>query len=653
MNNIPPKKLWTPTDSWIRNSHLEDYRRWLTDHCGLHFTTYDDMWQWSISETSAFWRSIYDFFQVIDHGAPAYVRGDEPMPDTTWFAGSRVNYAEHIFRQATSAYPAILFQSEGSPVRAISWSQLNEQVTAVAGFLRSRGVVPGDRIVAFIPNIPEATIGFLAASAIGAVWSGCSPDFGSKGVLERFRQISPKVLLTVDGYRYGGRTFDRKETVMEMTGQLATLSLIIEIPFIQSERFLSGSVLWQEVVTFRAEALSFEPVPFDHPLWVLYSSGTTGQPKAIVHGHGGALLEHLKYIHFHNDVHIGERFFWYTTTGWMMWNYLQATLLAGATIVLYDGSPAYPDLDVLWQMAEKLSIRHFGTSAPYLMACEKQSLNPGQHYDLSALRSVSSTGAPLPKEGFEWVYSHVKTNVWLCSMSGGTDVCSAFVGGCPSEPVYAGEIQRRALGCAMQAWDDAGAEVINEVGEMVIVQPMPSMPLFFWNDSDKKRYIESYFEIYPGVWRHGDWLLITERNTLMIKGRSDATLNRQGIRIGTAEIYQSVQQLTEIRDSLIVDLQLKDGRNFMPLFVVLTPDTPWSEELIARINSRLRSDFTPRHVPDAVFVVPDIPYTISGKKLETPIKRLLMGAAPEQSVNMGTVKNPESLSFFLNLAKNL
>ncbi len=643
-----PPLLWQPRSETIEQSNLAAFQAWLREHRHLHFSDYDALWQWSVEHIDAFWQAIWEYFDVIAHEPYRYVRSDAPMPDTQWFAGAHLNYAEHIFRSKSPARPALIFQSERHARQELSWAELERQVAAFAQFLRNSGVEPGDRVVAYLPNVPAATIAFLATCSLGAIWSSTSPDFGAYSVVERFQQIAPKVLIAVDGYQYGGRAYDKRGAVRDIVGQLPTLEQVVLLPYLdeQAPSFIEGALRWEEVMATPAEALTFAPLPFDHPIWVLYSSGTTGIPKAITHSHGGVLLEHLKYLAFHNDVKPGEHFFWFSTTGWMMWNYVQAALLHGASLVLYDGSPGYPSLDVLWALAEAAPIHHFGTSAPYLVACRKHGLQPGQQHDLSALRSISATGAPLPPEGFAYVYASIKADLWLASMSGGTDVCTAFVGGVPTEPVYEGEIQRRALGCAMDSYDEEGRPLRGEVGEMVITEPMPSMPIYFWNDPGRQRYRESYFEMYPGVWRHGDWLLITPRNTLVILGRSDATLNRQGIRIGTAEIYRVVDQVAAVQDSLIVNLELEGGRHYMPLFVVMQPEQSLTDAVKQDIRSRLRRAYSPRHVPDEVIPVQAIPYTISGKKLEAPVKKILMGRPIDKAANPGSMHNPDSLAFF-------
>lgn len=652
MPDQQPTILWQPGDATRRQAHLTRYLQWLEKEKTLRFDDYNALWQWSVEQPAAFWESIWQYFSVAAHSPYKNVLSGLEMPGARWFEGATLNYAEHIFRMRDDGQPAILFQNERQALTAVTWQELERQVAAMAQFFRSSGIQKGDRVAAFLPNSPHAIVAVLAAMSIGAVWSSCSPDFGANSVADRFVQIEPRVLIAVDGYTYGGKSFDKRETVREICQALPSLQHVVFIPYLDGNarpEGLPGAVLWDEIMHRPgAGALHFEPLPFDHPVWILYSSGTTGIPKAITHSHGGNLLEHLKYLHFHNDVHPGERFFWYSTTGWMMWNFTLASLLAGATIVLYDGSPGYPTLNVLWELAEKSRITHFGTSAPFLVGCMKAGLSPKNDFDLSALRSIGSTGSPLPPEAFGWVYEHLKSEVWLSSMAGGTDVCTAWVGGNPLLPVYQGEIQCRCLGCAMDSWDEAGHPVPpGEVGEMVVTKPMPSMPVFFWNDPGGARYRSSYFEDYPGVWRHGDWLCITPRHTLVILGRSDATLNRQGVRIGTAEIYRALDKIPEIRDSLIVNIERPDGSDWMPLFVALQPGVPLDEPLKTRIRQTLRADYSPRHVPDEIVAVPDIPYTISGKKMETPVKKILQGKPPEKAYNPDSMRNPEAMEVFL------
>jgi acetoacetyl-CoA synthetase len=650
MKNTTPRILWQPTEVTKQNANLTHYFHWLQQNpnYGFHFQSYDEAWQWSVDNIEAFWVSLIEYFEVKTYSKSAKIlRG--PMPHAQWFEGMTLNYAEHVFRKANDTHPAILFQSETQPLTEISWQTLTQQVASFAHFLKENGVEKGDRVVGFLPNIPEATVALLATISIGAVWSSASPDFGASSVLERFGQIEPKILIAVNGYNYGGKSFDKSETVETLQNNIPSLLKTVVIPYFEGGKIdYRNSVLWSQTIDNQSVALSFTPVEFSHPMWVLYSSGTTGIPKAITHSQGGMLLEHLKYVHFHADVKHGERFFWFTTTGWMMWNFLNAALLGGATIVLYDGSPAYPKMHVLWQLVAEAKINHFGTSAAYILACMKAEVKPSD-FDLKILRGLGSTGSPLPPEGFDWIYEKVKSDVWLTSMSGGTDVCTAFVGGNPLLPVYEGEIQCRTLGCPIYAFDENGQALVNEVGEMVITKPMPCMPIYFWNDADFLKYKSSYFEEYEGIWRHGDWLKITERNTLVILGRSDATLNRQGIRIGTSEIYRSVENIHAVKDSLIINIEKDNGDSYMPLFIVLKEGFELTNDLKKLINQTLRQDYSPRHMPDVIIEVPDIPYTISGKKLELPVKKLLMGKALDKAVNLGSVRNPSALTFFKDL----
>ncbi len=651
-----PTLLWKPSPELLNGSNIARYLAWMAHEKGLNFEQYRDVWTWSIENIPAFWQSQWEYFDIKSHSPFRSVLEGAGMPGYKWFDGATLNYAEHVFRQKTTAHPAILFQNERQPLGEMSWAELEHQTAALAAHLKGCGVQQGDRVAAYLPNSPHAIVAALACMSIGAIWSSCSPDFGAASVADRFVQIQPKVLIAVDGYTYGGKPFDKRDTLRELCTLLPTVEQVIFIPYLDEHAKLNidKKVVDWSVAIAAATAATFTPLPFSHPVWVLYSSGTTGVPKAITHSHGGNLLEHLKYLHLHNDVRPGERFFWYSTTGWMMWNFTLAALLAGATIVLYDGSPGYPNLEVLWELAEKAPIHHFGTSAPFLAGCMKAGLSPGRQFDLQHLRSIGSTGSPLPPEAFGWVYDNVKPDVWLSSMAGGTDVCTAWVGGNPLLPVYQGEIQCRCLGCAMESWDEAGHPVpVGEVGEMVVTQPMPSMPVFFWNDPDGSKYRSSYFETYPGVWRHGDWLQITERDTLVILGRSDATLNRQGVRIGTAEIYRAVDKIADIRDSLIINLERPDGSDWMPLFVLLAPGAVLNDELKSRIGKALRSAYSPRHVPDDILEVSDIPYTISGKKMETPVKKILQRKPLDKAYNRDSMRNPEAMAYFIELANQL
>jgi len=657
MTNVPaPRLLWTPSQALQDSSNIRAYMRWLETTRGLRFATYDELWRWSVADLEAFWESLWEYFQIRSVTPYTRVLSSHTMPGARWFEGATLNYVEHVFRRATPDHPAALFQSERQPLTPISWADLERQVASVAAALRGLGVGPGDRVVGYVPNVPQALVAFLAAASLGAVWSSCSPDFGSPSVIDRFKQIEPKVLVAVDGYQYGGKPFDRRAVVAEIQAALPTLEATIFVPYLDPQAApagLSGRILaWEEALATPGE-LRYEPVPFEHPLWVLYSSGTTGLPKPIVQSQGGILIQHLKELHLHLNLKPGDRFFWYTTTGWMMWNLLIGGLLVGATVLLYDGSPAYPDMGALWRFAEESRMTFFGTSAGYITALMKSDVAPGRQYDLSALVGMGSTGSPLPPEGFEWVYAHVKSDLWLASISGGTDVCGCFIAGAPILPVYSGELQCRALGVNAQAYDTDGNSVIGVMGELVVTEPMPSMPIYFWNDPDGRRYRESYFEMYPGTWRHGDWVVINERGGVVIYGRSDSTINRQGVRMGSSEIYRVVEGLPEVLDSLVVDLEGLGGASYMPLFVVLREGVELDATLERKIKDAIRTALSPRHVPDAIFAVPDVPRTLSGKKLEVPVKKILMGVPVERAANPDSLRNPELLPFFVDLAAKL
>jgi acetoacetyl-CoA synthetase len=641
----------------VERATMTRYMRWLAAERGQPFDDYGALWEWSVTELEDFWASIWDFFEVQASAPYSKVLPERVMPGARWFEGAELNYAEHIFRGKRDADVAVQHASELRELDELRWGELREQVAAAAAGLRELGVDRGDRVVAYLPNIPETLVGFLATASIGAIWSSCSPDFGASSVADRFAQIEPKVLLCIDGYRYNGKDFDRRETVAGLVRGMPTIQHTIVIPYLEPAPKLPdarGATTWAQVLAAGQGAeLQFEQVPFDHPLWVLYSSGTTGLPKAIVQGHGGILLEHLKKLHLHLDAQDQDRIFWFTTTGWMMWNFLVGVLLTPASIVLYDGSPAQPDMDVLWDLAERTGMTCFGTSASYLAGCVKEGVEPASGRDLERLRSVGSTGSPLSPEGFEWVYQHVGRDTWLFSTSGGTDVCTAFVGGVPLLPVYSGELQGRALGAAVEAFDDQGNSVTDQVGELVITEPMPSMPLFFWGDEDGSRYRASYFEQFPGVWRHGDWIEITSRGTAVIYGRSDSTINRQGVRMGTSEIYRAVLAVPEVIDALVVDVPRPGTEGWMPLFVVLGPGADLDEELANTIKRRIREQCSPRHVPNDVFQVREVPRTLSGKVLEVPVKRILSGTPAEQAASRDSLANPESLDYFVDLAGRL
>jgi acetoacetyl-CoA synthetase len=631
---MTPPVLWTPPDSLLQRATLGAYRR------ERGFATYHELWRWSVDDLDGFWASIWDRFGVGERGETVLASREMGSPPTpVWFPGTLVNYAEHVFGGKDDRAVAIVAGGEDRDDVEWTWGDLRALTGRIAAGLRALGVERGDRVVAYMPNVPETAAAFLACASIGAIWSSCSPDFGARSVIDRFAQIEPKVLLAVRAYRYNGREFDRTEA----------LDAIVEaMPGLQST-VVVGEDSWASLTAVEA-ALSYERVPFDHPLWVLYSSGTTGLPKAIVQGHGGILLEHLKMLHLHLDAQAGDRLFWFTTTGWMMWNFLVSGLLTDATVLLYDGSPGHPDMGALWDFAARTQMTTFGTSASYIGACMKAGVEPGEGRDLSALRAVGSTGSPLSPEGFRWVYDHVGSDTWLFSTSGGTDLCTAFVGGVPELPVYEGELQAPALGASVESWDPEGRPLVGEVGELVITRPMPSMPLYFWGDEDGSRYREAYFDTYPGIWRHGDWIEITERGTAIITGRSDATINRGGIRMGTAEIYRAVMAVDAVTDALVVDVPVEGADAWMPLFVVLREGAALDDDVVAEIRRRVREDCSPRHVPSDVIEVTQVPRTLSGKVLELPVKRILMGTPAEKAAARDSLANPEALDAFVELA---
>lgn len=653
-----PEILWRPTAAAVESSNLTAY----IDHLraqGVNVAAYPELWRWSVDDLEGFWNSIFDYFGVEYDGERGPALASSEMPGADWFPGVRLNWAERAFAGKDDEAVAILHASELRDLGEITWGDLRRQVAAVAAGLRSLGVEQGDRVVAYLPNIAEATIAFLAVASIGAVWSSASPDFGAGSLIDRFAQIEPKVLIAVDGYRYGGKDFDRTPVVRQLQEAMPSVRHTVLLPYLDpAATATSGSAELENVLTWadllaRGEGaeLTFERVPFDHPLWVLYSSGTTGLPKAIVQGQGGILIEQLKKMHLHLDAKPGDRLFWFTTTGWMMWNFIVSGLLTEAAIVLYDGNPGYPDMGALWDLAEAAGITTFGTSAAYVSACMKAGIEPGAGRDLSRLRAVGSTGSPLAPEGFDWIYEHVGTDTWLFSTSGGTDVCTAFVGGVPTLPVYRGELQARALGCKVEAWDEDGNSVIDQVGELVISEPMPSMPLYLWDDETGERYRESYFEMFPGTWRHGDWIEITERGTAIIHGRSDSTINRGGIRIGTAEIYRAVLDSDDVLDALVVDLPNEGTESSIELFVVLRDGAELDDGLRKTLARAIRERCSPRHVPDQVRQVTAIPRTLSGKVVEVPVKRILSGADPTKVVSRDSLANPDALDYFVELSE--
>jgi acetoacetyl-CoA synthetase len=642
-----PELLWTPSAERIERATLTRYQRRLGETRGLSFGSYAELWQWSVSDLEGFWSSICEFFDVRFSVPAERVLGSREMPGAEWFPGAQTSFAEHVFRGKDDDVVAIRHASEVRPPGEWTWGELRLATARIAAGLTEQGVSAGDRVVAYMPNIPETIAAFLACSSIGAIWSSAAPEFGTRSVIDRFAQVEPKVLLAIDGYRYGGKDFDRREIVRDIAAEIPSLERVVTLGY------LDGSG-WEPDWPSDGE-LSFAALPFDHPLWVLYSSGTTGLPKPIVHSQGGILLEHLKKMGLHLDAQPGDRVFWFTTTGWMMWNFLVGVMLTEASVVLFDGNPGYPDLNTLWDLAARTRMTCFGTSAAFIAACMKAGVELARGRDLSELRSVGSTGSPLAPEGFRWVYDELGAETWLFSTSGGTDVCTAFVGGVPTLPVYLGELQGRALGAAIEAWDPEGRALENEVGELVITEPMPSMPVGFWGDDDGSRYHESYFDTYPGVWRHGDWIMITDRGTAIIYGRSDSTINRGGVRMGTSEIYRAVLALPEVVDALVVDVAGRPGSDhgWMPLFVVLRDGDELTDELIAEIRRRIRQDCSPRHVPDEIKRVAEVPRTLSGKVLEIPVKRILMGVAPDVAASRESLANPAALDYFVALHESM
>ena len=647
--------LWEPSDEQISKTNLTRYLNWLKTEKGLEFDDYQSLWDWSVTELEDFWQSLWEFLQIKASTSYRQVLSDRSMPGAKWFSGSELNYAEHVFRNMSSERPALIFQSEIQPLVEISWDELHQKVSAIAAALRNMGVQTGDRVVSYMPNIPQTIMAFLACASIGAIWSSCSPDFGTRSVTDRFNQIKPKVLFAVDGYQYGGRGFDSSAAIAELQQSLSSLERTVLVPYLKSDagaQAMEHTVIWDELLN-QSGNLIFEQVPFDHPIWVVYSSGTTGLPKALVHGHGGILMEFMKFLSLHADLKPGDRFFWFSTTGWVMWNIMQGGLLTGATSLLYDGSPGYPDMDVIWDFAEKSEMNILGTSAAFITACMNAQMEPGKNHNLDHLKAMGSTGSPLSPEGFRWVYEKVKGDILLGSTSGGTDPCTGFLGACPLLPVRAGELQCRCLGVNAQAYDDHGNALVDEVGELVIADPMPSMPLYLWNDPENKRYIDSYFDMYPGKWRHGDWVKITPKGSGVILGRSDSTINRLGVRMGSSEIYATVEELPEVMDSLVLGFETSRGQYLMPLFVVLNEGVGLDEKLKKKINTKIRSALSPRHVPDVIYAIPEVPCTLNGKKLEVPVKKILCGIPVSEAVNVDSMSNPQSIDFFVKLADEL
>ena len=652
---LAPEVLWEPASDARGTTQMGRYLDWLAARGGPRLESYDEAWRWSVQEPGAFWRSIWDHFDVRASTPPTGDLVDARMPGATWFAGATLNYAEHALRLPGRADDEIVLVGRSQTREAVELTAaaLRDQVARCRAGLQRLGVRRGDRVAAYLPNVPEAIVALLATASLGATWSSCAPEFGVRAVIDRFDQIEPRVLLAIDGYRFGDKPIDRRAELGEIRAALPSVESTVVLAYLDAgaAAAIPDAVAWADLVATPGD-LTFEAVPFDHPLYILYSSGTTGLPKPIVHGHGGILLEHLKALALHTDLGPADRFLWFSTTGWMMWNYLVSGLAVGCTVVTYDGNPAWPDLGELWRVAAETRTTYLGVSAPFLMGCRKAGLEPGGTFDLSALRGVGSTGAPLPAAGFRWVRDAVSGSIPVGSLSGGTDLCTGFLGPSPLVPVWAGEISCRMLGAKVEAFNEAGRSVVGAEGELVITAPMPSMPVGLWDDPDGTRLREAYFSTYPGVWRHGDWLTITDRGSCVVTGRSDATLKRGGVRIGTSEFYGVVEALPEVADSLVIHLEDADGGpGELLLFVVPRVGFELDDALAGRIRGALRADLSPRHVPDAISAVAAIPRTLSGKKLEVPVKRILLGAPAEQAASRDSLADPGALAPFEALAR--
>jgi len=643
---------WRPSAAVLRAAKITAFTDWLAAERGLRFADYDALWRWSVDDLEGFWGAVWDYFAIPSATPRSRVLADARMPGARWFPGVTLNYVDQVFRHVTADRPAVVSRNEADADRVLEWTELRRQVGALAATLRGMGVKPGDRVVAYLPNIPETVVAFLAVASLGAIWSVCSPDMGRIAVLDRFRQITPKVMIAVDGYRYGGKAYDRRELIRELLAELPSIDHVVLLPALNPQSDpaeFTGCTAWADATAGNAP-LQVEHVPFDHPLWVVYSSGTTGLPKPIVHSHGGIVVEQVKLGAFHLDLGPEDRYHWYSSSGWIMWNCQMMGLLMGCTICIYDGNPGWPDWNALWRFVGETGVSFFGAGAAFFLSCLKAHVEPNQVADLSRLRAVGSTGSPLPPEGYQWIYDHVRSDVWLNPISGGTDFAGCFVGGVITLPVYLGEMQCRCLGARVEAFDDAGRPLIDEVGELVCSAPMPSMPLKFWNDPEDRRYRESYFDMYPGIWRHGDWLRITPHGGAIIYGRSDATINRHGIRMGTSELYRAVEELPEVLDSLVVDLEFLGRESYMPLFVVLRPGHELTPQLEATLRERIKQALSARHVPNEIFQVAEVPRTLSGKKMELPVKKLLLGHALDKIANPDSMANPGSLQWYIDFA---
>lgn len=651
------EELWRPSQEWIDDSNITDFRKWLKQNRNLEFDSLYQLRHWSVDHLEDFWQAVWDYFEIEASTPPEKVLGRKEMPGAEWFPGSKLNYAQHIMRREKPDTTALLHSSENDPLAELSWTELAGNVRILATQLREMGIKPGDRVAAYLANTPEALTALLACSSIGAIWSSCSPDFGTHSVLDRLSQIQPKVLFCVDGYYYKGKPFDRKGEVTKIINALPSIEHVIYLPYMDKSDTVppvENAVLWHDLLdkpAVSAEEFEFEQVPFDHPLWVLFSSGTTGLPKAIVHGHGGIILEQHKLCSLQYNLKPEDRVFFFTTTGWMMWNFVVSSMMVGTCPILYDGNPTYPAADTLWQLAEDSGAALFGASPTLVQMQENAGIVPKDKFKLPALKSVMLAGSPVSAECTNWFYENVKKDLYVGPGSGGTDICSGFVGPMPGLPVLAGIIQMPHLGVDIKAFDESGNSVFNEVGEFVVAQPMPSMPLYFWNDENNERFQETYFDEYPGIWRQGDYFKINDEDGCFVLGRSDATLNRYGIRIGTAEIYRSVDGIEEVEDSIIVNLDLPGEKFFMPLFIKLVEGAELTDELKKKICAKLRSDYSPRHIPDQIYLIDEIPYTLTGKKMEIPIRKILMGVDVDKAANRDAMSNPASLNYFIDFKK--
>jgi acetoacetyl-CoA synthetase len=643
-----PAPFTTPDPKDVADSRIADFAR----HAGLDGTDYAALHHWSVTDLEGFWRAVWEYFDIDADTPYEQVLAEETMPGARWFTGATLNYTHHALRHLPDDRSAVIALDETGAAYELTGRQVRAQVASVAATLRDLGVRPGDRVVGYLPNTPHAIVAFLAAASLGAVWSVCGQDYAPTAAADRFAQLEPTVLVAADGYLFNGTTHDRRDAALELAGALPTLKATLLVDHVglpwPSRDHPSPVVPWEDAST-RSEELTCTPVPFDHPLWVVFSSGTTGLPKGIVHSHGGVLLEHLKTLGLHSDLGPADRLLWYTTTHWMMWNLIASTLLTGATTCTYDGSPApSAQPDILWKLASRHRVTVFGTSPQYLLGMAKFGIDPAVH-DLSSVRVVGCTGSALPASAYPWVRDHVGEGVLLASTSGGTDVVSGFAGSAPNTPVWAGELSAPNLGVALAAYDTAGRPVTGQVGELVVTRPMPSMPLYFWNDPDGTRYHDAYFTAYPGIWRHGDWITLTRHGSVIVHGRSDSTLNRNGVRLGSADIHDIVERFPEITEALVIGAEEPDGGYWMPLFVTLTAGAVLDDDLRKQIKDAIRSGVSPRHVPDEILEVPGIPHTRTGKKLEVPVKRLLQGAPAEEVVNPATVDAPDLIDYYARL----